>query len=47
MPKMYEAIKKSCKKSGGSDKDCKTKAAKIYNAFAKKVGKKPVTRKTK
>lgn len=42
MPKKYEAIKKQCKKEGGADKSCKTKAAKIYNATRKK-GQKPVT----
>lgn len=45
MPAKYEAIKRECKKKGGSDKACKTKAAKIYNA-TRKPGQKPVTRKS-
>ncbi len=42
MPKQYEAIRDKCKKEGGSDKECKSKAARIYNA---KHPKRPVTRK--
>lgn len=33
MPRVYEGIKKSCMKKGGSEKSCKTKAAKIYNSM--------------
>lgn len=42
MPKKYEAIRDKCKKEGGKEKACKTKAAKIYNVTRKK-GQKPVT----
>jgi hypothetical protein len=33
MPRIYEAIKKECMRKGGSEKSCKTKAAKIYNSM--------------
>lgn len=46
MPKKYEAIRDKCKAEGGSDKACKTKAAKIYNS-QRKSDQKPVTRKSK
>lgn len=42
MPKKYERIRDKCKREGGGDKECKTKAAKIYNA-TRKAGQKPVT----
>jgi hypothetical protein len=42
MPARYEAIKRSLKKKGKSDKAAKTSAAKIFNATRKK-GEKPVT----
>jgi hypothetical protein len=43
MPKQYEAIRDKLKSKGVSDKEAKTKAAKIYNS--KRGKKKPVTRK--
>lgn len=46
MPKQYERIRDDCKQKGGSDKACKTKAAKIFNA-GRKPGQKPVTGKHK
>lgn len=45
MPERYLAIKRSCEKEGGSDKACKTKAAKIFNA-TRAEGEKPVTGKS-
>jgi hypothetical protein len=45
MPKQYEAIRDKLKKEGYSDKEAKTRAAKIYNA-KRKPGQKPVTRKS-
>lgn len=36
MPRIYESIKKKCMKQGGSEKSCKTKAAKIYNSMRSK-----------
>lgn len=36
MPRIYEAIKRGCLRKGGSDKGCKTKAAKIYNSMRSK-----------
>lgn len=45
MPKKYEAIRDKCKREGGSDKECKGMAARIYNA-QRKPGQKPVTRKS-
>ena len=36
MPKQYEAIRDKCISKGGSPKQCKTKAAKIYNSNRKK-----------
>lgn len=44
MPKAYEAMRDKFKKEGMSDKKAKAKAARIYNAKAKKSGKKPVGR---
>lgn len=44
MPKQYEAIRDSFKKKGMSDKEAKTRAAKIYNSTHKKN---PVTRNSK
>lgn len=46
MPKKYEKIKASCKKSGKSDAKCKQIAAATYNK-QRRPGQKPVTRKTK
>lgn len=43
MPKQYEAMRDKFKSEGMSDKDAKTKAAKIYNS---KHPKKPVTGKS-
>lgn len=43
MPKKYERIRDKCKAKGGSDKACKKKAARIYNA-TRKPGQRPVTR---
>jgi hypothetical protein len=42
MPKRYEAIKRSMKAEGKSDKAAKTAAAKIFNA-TRKPGEAPVT----
>lgn len=36
MPKQYIAIKNACIKKGGSEKSCKTSAAKIYNSIRSK-----------
>lgn len=36
MPKQYEAIRDACISKGGSTKNCKTKAAKIYNSIRNK-----------
>lgn len=36
MPKQYEAIRNACMKKGGSERSCKTKAAKIYNSIRSK-----------
>lgn len=36
MPRQYEAIKNNCIAKGGSEKSCKTKAAKIYNSIRSK-----------
>lgn len=36
MPKQYLKIKNDCIKKGGSEKSCKTKAAKIYNGVIRK-----------
>jgi hypothetical protein len=44
MPAKYEAIKRKFLAEGKSDKEAKTRAAKIFNATRKK-GQKPVTRK--
>ena len=33
MPRQYEAIRDKCIRDGGSEKHCKKKAAKIYNAM--------------
>ena len=46
MPARYEAIRDDCKSKSGSSKDCKTKAAKIFNA-TRKPGEAPVTGKHK
>ncbi len=46
MPKAYEKMRDSFKRSGMSDKAAKGKAARIYNA-KRKPGAKPVTRKGK
>ena len=43
MPKKYEDIRDKCISRGGKESECKTKAAKIYNA-TRKSGQKPVTR---
>ena len=45
MPERYEAIRDSCKAKGGSDKACKTKAAKIFNS-TRGEGEAPVTGKS-
>jgi hypothetical protein len=45
MPAKYEAIKAKFLKEGKSEKEAKTRAAKIFNATRKK-GEKPVTRKS-
>lgn len=42
MPEKYEAIKKSMKAKGKSDKAAKTSAARIFNA-QRKPGQRPVT----
>lgn len=44
MPEMYEKIRDKCIAEGKSEKYCKGKAARIYNAQRKR-GQAPVTRK--
>jgi hypothetical protein len=44
MPAKYEALKAKFLKEGKSDKEAKTRAAKIFNSQRKR-GQKPVTRK--
>lgn len=46
MPRKYEKIRDACKRKGGGDRQCKAKAARIYNSQRKR-GQKPVTRKSK
>ena len=46
MPKSYERMRDKFKREGLSDKAAKAKAARIYNAHAKKTGKRPVTRRS-
>jgi hypothetical protein len=36
MPRSYEKIRDACIRKGGSEKACKTKAAKIYNGVIRK-----------
>ena len=43
MPRKYEAIRDRMKRQGKSDKEAKTRAAKIYNA-TRTPGSAPVTR---